>query len=284
MIYTKNLNEEEVNVVNDFMKYDQHLHTNYSPDADQEATFERYLKQASSIGLKGLTFTDHVDFDSVDDLFKNIIDYDIYFKRAKEAIQKTHLDVGIGVEIGDQPHVRNDIKKMVNRYDFDFVIGSIHYLYGLDFYNGDFFKGYTQHQNYQRYFEGVLETVSYFNDYDVFGHLDYITRYGGYNQIDKSLKDYHAIIEGILKKIIQKNKGIEINTSGLRNQLNVTHPNLDILKIYKRLGGSIITIGSDAHQVQDLAKGYDEAIRLIKEAGFKQVAVYKKRKPIFIDI
>jgi histidinol-phosphatase (PHP family) len=284
MIFMKNSNEEEENVVNDFIKYDAHLHTNYSPDADVEATFERYLEHAQKIGLKGLTFTDHVDFDSVDDLFKTIIDYDTYFKRAKEAIQKTHLEVGIGVEIGDQPHVRNDIKKLVNRYDFDFVIGSIHYLDGLDFYNGDFFKGYTQHQNYQRYFEGVLESVTNFEDYDVFGHIDYITRYGGYDNFDKHLKDYHPIIEEILKIIIKKNKGIEINTSGLRNHLDITHPNLEILKMYKRLGGSIITIGSDAHQVLDLAKGYDEAIRLLKIAGFKQISIFKKRKPIFIDI
>jgi histidinol-phosphatase (PHP family) len=265
-------------------KYDAHLHTKYSPDADQTATFEDYLEQAKKMGLHGLTFTDHVDIDSVAEMFRTLIDYDVYFEKAKKAISNSTLDVGIGVEMGDQPHVRDQIKQLVNRYDFDFIIGSIHYLNGLDFYNGDFFKGYTQDESYQRYFEGVLESVTHFEDFDVFGHIDYITRYGGFENEDKSLSKYYPILAEIFKKLIEKNKGIELNTSGLRNHLGVTHPNLEILKIYKKLGGKIITIGSDAHQVSDLAKGYDEAIELLKEAGFKEIAVFRKRKPIFFEI
>jgi histidinol-phosphatase (PHP family) len=77
---------------------------------------------------------------------------------------------------------------------------------------------------------------------------------------------------------------LEINTSGIRYGLGSVHPSLDIMKAYKRLGGKIVTFGSDAHYVKDYYFGFDEAIALLKKAGFDEITVFEKRKPIFIKI
>lgn len=263
---------------------DHHMHTNYSPDADQKATFKAYIKQAELHQIEALVFTDHVDFDSTADIFLDMIDYDAYIKDLKLAQKDTTVDLRLGVEIGYQPHLNDRLHRFLSDYPFDFVICSIHNGDGKDFYEGSFFVGKTQEEAYRRYFEIVLETVKSYDNYDVFGHIDYIIRYGGYDLKMYRYETYKDIIDDILKVIIQKGKGIEINTSGLRYGLGVLHPLLDVLKSYKRLGGTIVTFGSDAHQISDYYAGYDEAIQLLRDAGFKEVTVYKLRKPTFVSI
>ncbi len=260
------------------------MHTNYSPDADPKATFKSYIDQAKSMGIERLIFTDHVDFDSIADIFSNQIDYDQYIKDLNEVAEKEHFKLSLGVELGYQPHLKEQNKAFIEKYPFEFVISSIHFCDGLDLYNGDFFKGKTQKEAYQRYFEICLEAAENYDGYDVFGHLDYIIRYGGYENRRYKYEDHKKTIEKILKAIIKKGKGIEINTSGLRYGLGMVHPTLDIMKAYKRFGGKIVTFGSDAHYVKDYYAGFNEAMSLLKDAGFDEITVFEHRKPIFIKI
>jgi len=263
---------------------DHHMHTWYSPDADQKATFKAYIQKAKSMGIEALVFTDHVDFDSPADIFLEDIDYDVYVKDLDQARLESQFDLRLGVEIGYQPHLNDRLNTFLSAYPFDFVICSIHIGDGLDFYTGEFFEGKTQREAYQRYFEIVLETVKNYDNFDVFGHIDYIIRYGGYDHKMYKYQDYKTIIDEILKVIVQKGKGIEINTSGIRYGLGVVHPLLDVLKSYKKLGGTIVTFGSDAHQVSDYYDGFKETIDLLKAAGFDKIAVYNQRKVELIDI
>ena len=103
---------------------------------------------------------------------------------------------------------------------------------------------------------------------------------------DNSLKyeEYSDLIDACLKSLIEKGKGIEVNTSGFRYGINGTYPSLTILKRYKELGGEIITAGSDSHKPEDTADHIDYAYSLIKEAGFKYVSVFRKQKPEFVAI
>ena len=92
------------------------------------------------------------------------------------------------------------------------------------------------------------------------------------------------IIEEIFKVIIQNGKGIEINTSGLRQKYGDVFPSFKYIKLYRELGGEIITIGSDSHTTEDLGKGIPEGISLAEKAGFTYVSYFIKRKPCFIKI
>lgn len=263
---------------------DQHMHTNYSPDADPNATFKAYVKKAKSMGISKLMFTDHVDIDSVAALFNDLIDYDAYIKDLKQVEKEENFPLSLGVEIGYQPHLNERLNEFLNKYPFEFVVCSIHSGDGLDFYNGDFYRGKTQKEAYQRYFEICLETVQNYDNFDVFGHLDYIIRWGGYETRAYNYDDHKETIEAFLKILIQKGKGLEINTSGIRYGLGMVHPSLDIMKAYKKLGGKIVTFGSDAHFVKDYYSGFDEVINLLKKAGFDEITVFENRKPKFIKI
>ena len=95
---------------------------------------------------------------------------------------------------------------------------------------------------------------------------------------------YEKQIERLFSLIIEKNIALEINTSGLRQSIGETLPGEDLLRKYYDMGGRLITMGSDAHKPEDIGKGIAEGIALAKKIGFTAVSVYKKRKPILIEI
>lgn len=262
---------------------DYHVHTSFSGDCN--ASMEQMIEKAIQLGLKEIAFTDHVDFDYPDPSFE-AIDYDVYIKvfdRLKKQYQK-QINLVLGVEVGYQMHVKDQIEKLLASYPFDFVICSTHMADRLDFYTGDFFKEKNQNEAYLRYFENVLESVQQFKNYDVYGHLDFIVRYGSFSQKALSYLDYKDIIDEILKKIIANGSGIEINTSGYRYKLNQLHPQAEIVKRYFELGGEIITVGSDAHRAEDLCSHFSTAYTLLKELGIKYIATFKNRQAKLVKI
>lgn len=259
------------------MRYtDHHVHTDYSPDSD--ADIRKYLLRAKELGLEYIIFTDHVDIGGSEVEFQKLIDYDEYFKAMKSFEQEYKIPIKIGVEIGYEKNHKDEINEFLDKYPFEFVIASIHFGDGKDFYLGDFFEGKSQEQSYLRYFEIVLDMVENFSNFDVLGHLDFIVRYGPFENKTYDYKDYKEIIDAILKAIIKNGKGIEMNTSGLRGELKTTFPKERVLKRYKELGGKIITLGSDAHFNEDYYSGIIEGIELLKSLGFTGISSFKERK------
>lgn len=115
------------------------------------------------------------------------------------------------------------------------------------------------------------------------GHLDLIKRYGDYkSELDDKL--FYDILESILKEAIQNGKGIEINTSCFRYGLKDLTPSTYILKMYKDLGGEIITTGSDSHIPSQVAYKFDFIYKKLSELGFKYVTTFDSMKPKFISI
>lgn len=235
---------------------DTHIHTNYSPDADKNATFSKYIEKAKKMGLTEIIFTDHMDFDPVHPIFKTPINYDSYINDLRKYDKKEEtLSVKLGVEIGYQKHVQNKIKQFLQTYSFEHIILSIHYLEKKDLYTGEFFEGKTKKTAYTIYFETLLEAVQNMDQYDVVGHFDYITRYSPFGDYD--FIDYKDIIDQILYCIIKKNKGIEINTSGIQTE-NRTYPKKEVIQRYIELGGTKIVLGSDAHHIKELGRYFKE--------------------------
>jgi histidinol-phosphatase (PHP family) len=239
---------------------DAHVHTSFSPDADPKAMFLSYVERAKAIGLKSIVFTDHVDFDAKHPLFKDMIDYDDYIKAFNEAKQASSIPIYLGVEVGYQSQVKDQINAFLAQYPFEFVILSVHYVKEQDLYTQAFFKKRTKEEAYALYFDQVLDAIQEIKQFDVIGHLDYITRYSPFGMYRHT--SYQTKIDTILSALIDRNKGIEINTSGFATEDRM-YPTKQIVDRFIELGGSKITIGSDAHQVSELGRYFDHVKTLI---------------------
>ncbi len=263
--------------------FDYHVHSHFSPDASM--TMEDAINSALEKGITEICFTDHIDYDcdgKNNDIKFNVNDYfnSIDFYREK---YKNRISIKQGVEFGLQPHLINEYTTDANRYEFDFILCSIHSLEREDLYTGSFFNNRPQLDAYSIYFEELAKVIDTFDHYSVLGHLDVIKRYGGYD-ISLPLENYQEFISPLLKKIIDKGKGLELNTSGLRYQVGDYHPSMDILKIYHSLGGEIITLGSDAHQSKHVAFDFSNALKGLLDIGFKYIATFSNMNPQFHSI
>lgn len=265
------------------MRSDFHMHTNFSIDSD--STPEQMIEGAIQKGLQTICITDHQDMDFPKSIMPEgfQIDFEKYFETFRKLQRKyqNQIEVLIGVELGLQPHLGNVYKELAETYPFDFVIGSIHIMDGMDPYFKEYFEDKTDEEAYRRAFEITLENIKNISDYDVLGHLDYVVRYGKNQDRDYSYLKYADYIDKILKYLIENGKGIELNTAGWKYGLDFAHPHTDVLKRYRELGGEIITIGSDGHKPEHIAYDFHRVSDILKACGFKNYTEFKQRKPIF---
>ncbi|OPJ56523.1 histidinol-phosphatase HisJ family protein [Alkalithermobacter paradoxus] len=265
------------------MFFDYHIHSNFSSDCKTD--MNDTIKRAIELGIYEICFTDHVDYDYPDLSIDFDIDLDKYFEKLDNLALKYQDKISIkkGIEMGLQPHIIQKCNESISSYPFDFVICSIHSAEKKDLYNGDIFKGISQKEGYEKYYLDVLNIVKNFDNYSVLGHLDIIKRYGNFESfLDDS--NFTDLIEEILKNIISRGKGIEVNTSGFRYGLNSASPTVEVLKLYKNLGGEIITTGSDSHTPDNLCYKFDYIYELLKSVGFNYITTFDKMNPKFIKI
>lgn len=265
---------------------DYHTHSNYSSDGS--VSMEEMVLSGIEKGLKEIAITDHVDLDypPVDYYIGGEFDFGQY-QQERLALRQKYADkihIVCGLEMGLQARSKEEIDAFFDEKALDFIIGSSHCVEFKDLYDGSFFVGKPQKEAYRIYFEAVYQCVKVFDCFDVYGHLDFVNRYGDYPNKTLNYQDYSDIIDEILTLLIQKGKGIEVNTSGFRYGLSAPHPQWPIIQRYRQLGGEIITTGSDAHFAKDIASHFDCVYSQLKEIGFKAIATYRERKPVFIDL
>lgn len=263
------------------MRADVHMHSTFSHDS--ETSPEGMIRGAIDKGLELICFTDHYDKDNMDWGPEDIFDPQEYF-RVLPPLQekyKDRIEVRIGVEIGIQPYLEPYYKEFLKQYPFDFVIGSVHSIERKDIAFGELMKVHTDDELYRMTLEETLEDVKLYDSFDVLGHLDYMVRYGKQKEACYSYEKYADLIDEILRILIAKGKGIELNMAGLKYGLPFAHPHPEVLKRYKELGGEIITVGSDGHKPEHIAYDFYKADEILKNCGFSYYAEFRERKPIF---
>ena len=282
------------------MLLDCHTHTHNSPDADNKSVAD-LCRRAVEMGLDTLAVTDHCEanrFYSME--YYNAVpqpdnEYDTYDFRdyflksmaenteAKELF-KGKLNVVCGIELGQANRDLKAADEILADKRLDFIIGSMHERPNhLDFAFLDYSK-----ENIplllDEYFNEIYKLCQW-GKFDVLGHLTYTLRYieGEYG-FKADMSPYNEIIAESFRLIAQKGKGIEINTSGLRQKYKKTFPTLEYVKLFRDLGGEIISVGSDSHTPDDLAKGIKEGLEIAAAAGFKNVCRFEKHEPVFMPI
>ena len=263
--------------------WDCHMHSSFSADSD--TPMEVMIHRAVETGLQGITFTEHLDPDYP--VTPDNLDFSLNIPAYKEKlaelsdIYKDKIQVRFGIELGLQMHLGEYFDSLLSQTPFDFVIGSSHLVHGYDPYYPEFFEGRKEFLCYMEYFESILENISAYDGFDVYGHIDYVVRYGPNKNREYSYGRYKDILDEIL---ISMGKGIELNTGGYHYGLGEPNPCTAVIRRYRELGGEIITIGADAHTPDKIACAFDKAASVLEACGFRYYTIFKDRKPEFISL
>ena len=252
---------------------------------DSAAPLREMALGALSHGMSAICLTDHVDLDddrtgTPTDVWRDVLTHVAAEHEAYRADPVPGLELRMGIELGEANHDPEGARTALEAAPWDLVLGSLHNNRNApDFYH----LKYASEEECVRWNRAYLEELRELAEMDVFdvmAHVGYTSRYmrreGFTAEITAEL--YREELEAIFRPIIGRGKGIEVNTSGLR-QGHTTYPNASVLALYRALGGEIVTIGSDAHVPEDAGAGVREAEELLRSLGFRYVALYDKRKP-----
>ncbi len=279
------------------MRADYHVHSDFS--FDSRTPMETQVQRALELGLDEVCFTEHVDYgvmrdwddpESVREMngrpCRNA-DYPRYFAKLAELQEgcKDRLTIRRGLEFGVQKHTIPQYNDLFARYEkeLDFTLLSVHQVDDLEFYPPDFQRGRSQDEYNMRYYEELLAVARDFDHYSVLAHLDVMRRYDPAGEYP--FAKTRDIVAEILRTAIGKGKGIELNTASWRYQLEDLQPRREILRLYRDLGGEILTIGSDAHRPERLAGNFDEARAILRdELGFRRFCTFVHGQPVFHEL
>lgn len=274
---------------------DYHMHSEFS--SDSQAPMEKMIEKAIQLNYNRICFTDHMDYNYPPHVSgKNFLFQPYaYEEKIKVLKEKYHHQIKVlkGIELGLQPGIKDNIHSLLANHTFDFIIGSTHLVNGVDPYFEEYWNTLFETcsdrkeaivKGIEKYFLTTLEQIKNYDEFCVYGHLDYIVRYAPDKEKYYNCSLYMDIIDEILRRLIQSGKGIEVNTSGYKAGLSYPNPHVHILKRYKELGGEILTIGSDAHIPEHIGYDFSRAHALLSSLGIRYYTVFEDMKPIFLKI
>ena len=254
--------------------FDYHMHSRVSFDAKDSGL--AMALAAKERGLREICFTDHIDYTPEMDM---VFDTAVY-NGEYDCLDVPGLLIRRGMEYGLTPDNADQLKIDLNRRQFDFVLGSVHLVDGVDIYLAPYWQGKTYDEAVRLYLETTLECVRTHEDYDVLGHLTYIAKCGA-NPRHELLRycDHKSIMDEIMTELVRHGKGMELNTSGI-DRCGGSLPTLDYFQRFRDLGGKIVTVGSDAHDTARAGQYTHEMTAELKKI-FGYVCTFEDRRPIF---
>lgn len=253
-----------------------------------------YLKQftneAKSKGIEHFGISEHAyHFYQTKDILSNpwvdprryydMVDYVKLFQQAWDQ----NIDVKMSVEMDYTPGKHEEMKRFINSYDFDYVIGSIHWIgdFGIDL--AEYKSEWDQRDievTYKQYFDQVV-TLAESNLFDIIGHIDLVKIFN-YVPSDQDflLEQYDRATTALANS----KTCVEISTAGLRKPVKKLYPDPRLLQMCydKKIP---IVFSSDAHVPTDVGADYDQAIKLAKSVGYTKLMTFEKgnRKEVLID-
>lgn len=256
---------------------DYHMHSKYSFDCETQV--EDICETAIKRGIREIAITDHMDIFS-DKPYGYILNCEECYEalwKVKEQYQGK-LKVLVGAELGQPQANPGEARAFLARYPLDFVIGSVHNMendvdaYDLDYHQVDY------HEVMRNYVQWLITMAEGF-DFDVMGHVTYPSRYV-YEQIGQRVdfSEYYDQYEVLFRMLIESGRGIELNMSGIARGLDETMPTIDLLRMYRNLGGEIVTVGSDAHVAEHVGITSRQGMEMLAQVGFRYVSTFENRR------
>ena len=262
-------------------------HTHSCVSTDGSCSMSEMARAALDKGFQEICFTDHVDPVNWGETTLCPLPYDWEPLRrefaAAQAEMGDRIKLRLGIELDAMFDIGHTMQVLQGAPEFDFVIGSVHMLSrekmgGLDLY---FFRPENEeqaHDGIRDYLDQVRQFAQWDGSYSVLGHLTLPLRYLNELQgFHLTFDDYEKEMEEIFRSLIERGRGIEVNT----NRGNDPLPGEKWLRMYRDLGGRIITLGSDAHDTANIGCAIRQRQELLKQCGFEKFCTFEKMKPIW---
>jgi len=271
------------------MRADFHVHSNISLDSREPMA--NSIQAAIDLGFDAICLTDHFDLIAAEVPGKRIGAemHDVWIRsyaeiEAARAQFGDRIEILLGMELGEAVQDLTSAKSAASTPGLDYLLGSIHAVTGIkDFYYLDYPDLATCLSLAEVYLDENIALVK--DGYlDCLAHVGFLNRYTvplGF-RIDFML--FEEKLRHLFRLLVESGRGIELNTSGLRQGVGSAFPSLPILRLYKECGGEIVTVGSDAHCAAHVGRHFDEAYDLLQEAGFRYQTIFRQRKPTFIPL
>jgi histidinol-phosphatase (PHP family) len=263
------------------MLFDSHVHSYASPDSQMDPCEAISILRGKNMGV---IFTEHVDYvtykeqadKTATDFPKYqrdfLADFLIYPQRYEKYRAK---DVLLGLEVGLTKAYANLNKKTVEEYNYDFVLGSIHFVDGFDIYK-DYCSSPQFEDHYGRMLTYTAEMIRVSGFFDSLAHIDYVSRVSPFPEKNVLYEAYPEEYDVIFRLLAERELAMEINTARLSDK--AAFGNLQrLFSRFRELGGRYVTVGSDAHQASDLARNFNLAKQIWNDAGLTPV-YYRERK------
>jgi histidinol-phosphatase (PHP family) len=232
----------------------------------------KYLLQARQQGIEEVGFSEHDEFCSLTSC------------QLIEQLQKEWngtITIRKGLEADYIPGRETEIIELMGKNAYDYIIGSIHFIDGWGFDHPDFRNGFEERdidETYQRYTELLIQ-MAQTRLFDIVGHLDLI-KIWGHRPRRQTSRHY---FEPVLKTIKEYGLTVEINSAGLRKEVAEIYPALELIE--RMFQYSIpITFGSDAHHPEQIGEGLARAYQLARQAGYRYLVRFARRKGITTSI
>lgn len=249
------------------VRQNMHIHSKYSWDCEKDGKME--IEEIARIlyqnGIRYAAITDHVEFDRepLPYVLTKFKVRNLEIDRANELYQGK-VTLLKAVEISE-PHLYKDQVEALNELNLDFIMGSIHKI--VKNAKTDYEKIHAKYL----YYSEIMKMIEK-SQIDVVGHLDYIDKYYG--------RGHYSCyqVDDLIAAIVEKDLVLEINTSGKRRANFDLFPSINKICEYKILGGNNITIGTDAHEYNELIDNLEQAESIIDEIGLKPTIHQKRRR------
>lgn len=266
---------------------DFHIHPDYSMDA--EGDIREYCDRALKLGLRAICFTTHYDSNpkrmKMDGFWRDngkrvrlsdwiVEKYIEDIRRARKIYDRLNLDLFCGLEIDYYPGVEKEVERLRDKFQFDFMIGSVHCLDDVAISDKSeapaYFAARSVDQMADDYFR-LLLMAAQCRGFDCLGHLDYYVRFGWKYYGDLMNEIEIERFDPVFSTLKTNDVGIEINTSPFKTGGDTFHPSSDVIDRAINYGVCITSIGSDCHRPADLGKGVAEAYDFLRRRDLEPV-------------
>ncbi len=269
-------------------RFDYHVHESHSRDA-RDSTVPLYIEVAEAKGIEEICFTTHL-ITTGPDVELGIRDHEIegYINNIHELNETTDVHLKPGLEIDYIPGDQRRIEWVLNEYNWDFILGSVHLVGEWDVgsrrRSPGFFEGRLLVEATSEYYvlyKDAIET----GFFDMMSHPDYWRRYLHQRHAKVARwEDYSEACLEAIDALKNNNMGVEVNTSGRRHEHGVQYPIREFLVAVHDVGIEKVSIGSDSHLPEHLGFWLPEAVEMLKGVGFKHVTSFSGRKAIMNPI